>query len=101
MDIYRILTPTGVFNFQAETFNIPSDLVGIQGWYELAKNVGFKLARYGSLYISSYVTGQIGFLLCEKSPSDAATMEEVKTRFKAMEAKGLETTYYQPKLQER
>jgi hypothetical protein len=39
-------------------------------------------------------------MLCEKSPSEAATMEEVKNRFKAMEAKGQGTTYYQPKLQE-
>jgi len=101
LDIHRILTPAGVFIFQSETFNIPSDLEGIQEWWQQAHSVGFKLARYGSLYISSYTTGQIGFLLCEKSPSEATTMEEVKRRFEAMVAKGLSTTYYQPKLQER
>jgi len=100
VDIHRILTPTGVFNFQAETFNIPSDLVGIQGWYELAKDVGFERVRYGSLYISTYTTGQIGFMLCEKNSSEAATMEDVKRRFTAIQEKGLGTSYYQPKLQE-
>ncbi len=68
VDIHRILTPTGVFNFQAETFNIPSDLIGIQGWYELAKDVGFERVRYGSLYISTYTTGQIGFMLSDTDP---------------------------------
>jgi len=101
VDVHRILTPTGVFNFQAETFNIPSDLEGIHEWWKQAQDVGFKLARYGSLYISSYPTGQIGFMLCEKSPSKAATKKEVKKRFKTMEETGRGTTYYQPKLQER
>lgn len=101
VDIHRILTDAGVFNFQAETFNIPSDLEGIREWWQQAQDVGFKLARYGSLYISSYPTGQIGFLLCEKNPSEAATMEEVNARFEKMQSKGLGTTYYQPNLQER
>lgn len=101
VDIYRILTPTGVFNFQAETFNIPSDLEGVQEWWLQAQSVGFERVRYGSLYISSYTAGQIGFMLCEKDPSEAASMEEVKRRFKIMQEKELGTTYYQPKLQER
>lgn len=63
--------------------------------------MGFEQARYGSLYISSYTTGQIGFMLCEKNSSEATSMEQVEKRFENMEAKGLGTTYYQPKLQER
>lgn len=101
VDIYRILTPKGVFNFQAETFNVPSDLEGIQEWWHQAQDVGFQRVRYGSLYISTYPAGQIGFMLCEKSPSEAALMEEVKRRFNNMREKGQGTTYYQPKLQER
>ena len=100
-DIHRILTPSGIFNFQAETFNIPSDVVGIIEWRKQALGVGFHRARYGSIYISSYPTGQIGFMLCEKEPSEAASLEQVNERYASMVKKGAVTTYYQPKLQQR
>ena len=80
--------------FQAETFNIPSDLLGIQLWRQQALQVGFASARYGSIMISSYPTGQIGFLLCEKITSDDFDDELLEKRFAT-----IETTYYQPKLQ--
>lgn len=97
-DIVRILTPAGIFNFQAETFNVPSDVEGILEWRKQALQVGFHRARYGSLYTSSYMTGQIGFLLCEKLPSACSSQEEVLSRFNALQEK---TSYYQPKLQQR
>jgi len=102
--ILRILRPGGVFNFQAETFNIPSDLEGISEWRSQALDVGFSSARYGSLMISSYPTGQIGFLLCSKadnksSTDSAPTLKEVEERFAQMVRRGDRTTYYQPKLQ--
>lgn len=102
--ILRILRPGGVFNFQAETFNIPSDLEGISEWRSQALDVGFFSARYGSLMISSYPTGQIGFLLCSKSDNksstdSAPTLKEVEERFAQMVRRGDRTTYYQPKLQ--
>ena len=100
-NIYRILTPAGIFNFQAECFNIPSDLEGVLEWRKQALGLGFQRARYGSLYISSYSTGQIGFLLCEKDLSEAASMEELNRRFSTMERDGKGTSYYQPKLQQR
>lgn len=108
--ILRILRPGGVFNFQSETFNIPSDLEGISEWRNQALDVGFTSARYGSLMISSYPTGQIGFLLCRKSPDTAGdsndsssgitpTLNDVEERFAQMVRRGDRTTYYQPKLQ--
>jgi len=107
--ILRILRPGGVFNFQAETFNIPSDLEGISEWRNQALDVGFSSARYGSLMISSYPTGQIGFLLCAKSDNGgdnnrsstgiAPTLNDVEARFAQMVRRGDRTTYYQPKLQ--
>lgn len=100
-NLVRILKPNGVLNLQAETYNIPSDLEGISQWVRQAKEVGFQRARYGSLYTSSYPTGQIGFLLCEKGDeSEATTMEEVKRRFASMARRGLETTYFHPPLQQ-
>jgi spermidine synthase len=60
---------------------------------------GFARARYGSLMISSYTTGQIGFLLCEKTPSAASTADHVTKRWNAIQSTGRGTTYYQPKLQ--
>ena len=107
--ILRILRPGGVFNFQAETFNIPSDLEGISEWRNQALDVGFASAKYGSLMISSYPTGQIGFLLCRKSSDNGGdsnegsgitpTLNDVEARFAQMVRRGDRTTYYQPKLQ--
>ena len=69
-------------------------------WRSQALSVGFQSARYGSITISSYPTGQIGFLLCEKKPDSAPSLEEIEERFNAMQSTGSETSYYQPKLQE-
>lgn len=63
-------------------------------------NVGFKDARYGSISISSYPTGQIGFLLCRKSPEASPSIEQVSMRFQKLVQMGKETSYFQPKLQE-
>lgn len=100
-DIHRILTSNGIFNFQAEAFIIPADLQGIVDWRNQALRVGFQRARYGSLYISSYPTGQIGFLVCEKDRSSSSTMSQIKQRFKAMQQAGKTTTYFHPRLQQR
>lgn len=104
--ISRILKPNGIFNFQAETFNLPSDVDGISEWRQLALSSGFATSRYGSLYIATYPTGQIGFLLCEKNPDAATSLEDVTKRFQALSSPegttmAEATTYYQPKLQQR
>jgi spermidine synthase len=98
-NIERILSPDGLFNFQAETFNIEADLEGIVEWRQQALALGFEEAKYGSIMISSYPTGQIGFLLCKKSAESSSTMKEIEDRFSTMVKSKLETTYYQPKLQ--
>mmetsp|Transcript_7612 Transcript_7612/g.10904 ORF Transcript_7612/g.10904 Transcript_7612/m.10904 type:complete len:352 (+) Transcript_7612:37-1092(+) len=98
-NIHRILSKDGVFNFQAETFNIPSDLKGIRQWRKQAIDVGFADSKYGSLYISSYPTGQIGFLLCRKMPLSSPSLDETKSLYARMTKNGGKTSYYQPKLQ--
>mmetsp|Transcript_29908 Transcript_29908/g.49353 ORF Transcript_29908/g.49353 Transcript_29908/m.49353 type:complete len:348 (+) Transcript_29908:237-1280(+) len=97
--LVRVLRPDGILNLQAETFHIPTDLQGIVDWRQQALKVGFERASYGSLFISSYPTGQIGFLLCEKDASVASSKEDVESRFAVMQANDRGTTYYQPKLQ--
>jgi spermidine synthase len=66
MNIYRILGKNGVLAIQAESLQIPSDFQGIREWRDLALRIGFESARYSSITISSYPTGQIG-LLCVRS----------------------------------
>jgi len=100
--VSRVLSKDGFFNFQAETFHIPSDIDGIAMWRRDAILSGFKDARYGTLMISSYPKGQIGFMLCSKQSQVAFTsLEEVERRFILMENNGNGTTYYHPKLQKR
>jgi len=94
--MYRILKPNGIFNFQAETFNLPSNIKGIRDWRNQALGVGFKSVRYGSMPTTTYPTGQIGLLLCEKKPSEAATLTDMKNRFFDMD----ETAFYHPRLHE-
>lgn len=101
-NLVRVLSPGGALNLQAETFQIPSDLKGIGNWRSNLLDAGFKSAKYGSLAISSYPTGQIGFMLCKKSPEDndrIPTIDDVVRRFGEMVRKGKATSYYQPKLQ--
>lgn len=97
--IRRILSENGIFNFQAETFNLPSDLNGICAWRRKALKVGFKKVRYGSLYITTYPTGQIGFLMCKKNGEEVASEELIRSRFERIEKAGKVTKYYQPSLQ--
>lgn len=99
-NIEECLGPDGVFSFQAETFNIESDLEGIVEWRQNALDVGFKNAKYGSITISSYPTGQIGFLLCTKCRDSLPDNNSIIHRYQKMESSGNRTSYYQPKLQE-
>ena len=99
--IARSLSSGGVFNFQSETFNIKSDLEGIVEWRHQALEVGFEDAKYGSITISSYPTGQIGFLLCRKSVASTPTQEEVNSRFSLAMTGDNQTKYYHPRLQQR
>lgn len=98
-NIERALSKQGIFNFQAETFNIESDLQGIVEWRKQALEVGFQDAKYGSLTISSYPTGQIGFLLCVKDKEATSSLPEIERRYKEMTDAGGETSYYHPQLQ--
>eukprot|EP00586_Coscinodiscus_wailesii_P022308 CAMPEP_0172509634 /NCGR_PEP_ID=MMETSP1066-20121228/221807_1 /TAXON_ID=671091 /ORGANISM="Coscinodiscus wailesii, Strain CCMP2513" /LENGTH=320 /DNA_ID=CAMNT_0013288219 /DNA_START=148 /DNA_END=1110 /DNA_ORIENTATION=- len=100
-EMNRILSDGGIFNFQGETFNIPSDLEGIQTWRKQALDVGFSTVRYGSIYITSYIGGQIGFLMCEKEKNDdtQTSIESVQSRFEQIEKTTGGTLYYQPLLQ--
>jgi len=99
IEIYRILKLGGILNFQSETIHIPSDLCGVKEWREQALQVGFTSVKYGSLYITSYITGQIGFLLCKKD-DEVSDMKNVIRRFQHFEQhSSLETSYYHPRLQ--
>lgn len=98
-NIHRILRPNGILNIQAESLQIPSDLDGIRGWRQLALSVGFESVRYGSILTSSYPTGQIGFLMCEKSTAAAAPIDNIEERFGNMVKRNLGTLYYHPPLQ--
>jgi len=101
-EILRVLSPGGALNLQAETFQIPSDLEGIVEWRAQAMDLGYADARYGSLIISSYPTGQIGFLLCTKSlggGESPPSLSDIEERYTGMVRRGQRTAYYQPKLQ--
>lgn len=98
-NLFRILKPNGVLNMQAESLQIPSDLDGIRRWRNIALSVGFEAASYGSIMISSYPTGQIGFLMCEKDRSAASSEELVQSRFQRIVEANKSTTYYHPPLQ--
>ena len=98
-NLHRALDDNGILNIQAETMQIPSDFDGTASWRQEALRVGFQSARYGSLYISSYPTGQIGFLLCEKNPGTACSREKIQERFLLMRNSEKRTTYYHPRLQ--
>jgi len=100
-EIYRVLKDGGVLNFQAETIHIPSDLEGVVRWRSHALHVGFASAEYGMLFISTYITGQIGFLLCKKGKCKQVDMDAVNFIFHDFEQRGVGTTYYHPRLQKR
>lgn len=67
--LYKLLKPNdGVLMFQAETYNIPSNLQEIRKWRNLLEEIGFEKPRYGSISISTYPTGQIGFFAAHAAP---------------------------------
>ena len=62
--MHKLLAPNrGVLMFQAETYNIPSNLEEIRNWRRSLEQIGFEHVRYGSISISTYPTGQIGFFV--------------------------------------
>lgn len=69
-------------------------------WHDRALSVGFGSARYGSIYISSYPTGQIGFMLCHKVKdyNETSMLQSIEERFERMSRLGVNTTYYHPPL---
>jgi len=97
-NVRRSLRADGVFLFQAETYNIPSSVDAMKSWREMATSAGFESARYGTIAISSYPTGQIGFFLCTKAkPGNCSDLEVIQSRFEKMTG---ETSYYHPRLQQ-
>jgi spermidine synthase len=98
-NLHRILGTNGILNIQGESLQIPSDLENIAEWRQRALGAGFHVVRYGSIMISSYPTGQIGFLLCEKSLATACSPQVIQDRFLHMRVNGTPTSYYHPRLQ--
>lgn len=98
-NLYRILSPDGILNIQAETMQIPSDYAGAVEWRKTFLDIGFASSRYGSIIISSYPTGQIGFLMSEKDPDSATLPRDIHRRFSALRETGKPTSYYHPRLQ--
>mmetsp|Transcript_17465 Transcript_17465/g.17667 ORF Transcript_17465/g.17667 Transcript_17465/m.17667 type:complete len:114 (-) Transcript_17465:284-625(-) len=83
---------------KAETFQIPSDINGIVEWRRNALDIGFETVKYGTLYISSYPTGQIGFLLCRKNENESSNADVIRERYNQMISNGHVTKYYHPDL---
>ncbi len=70
-NMYTILARTnGVLIFQAESYNIPSNMKKVKEWREMLLNVGFHHVRYGSIYTPTYSTGQIGFFVAHAGEYD-------------------------------
>jgi len=75
-NIYQILSQTndgGVLIFQAETYNIPSNVEEIKKWKDLLIAIGFDHVRYGSIYTPTYSTGQIGFFVAHVTVGSTGT----------------------------
>jgi spermidine synthase len=69
--MHKLLAPNrGVLMFQAETYNIPSNLEEIRNWRRSLEQIGFEHVRYGSISISTYPTGQIGFFVSHAHDGD-------------------------------
>ena len=99
MNLHRILKEDGILNLQAECMQIPEDMLGVKEWRELALRTGFESVRYGSISISSYPTGQIGFLLCEKQEMAKGPSDQIFVRYQEMIKENQRTNYYHPRLQ--
>jgi len=70
--LFQLLQPNdGILMFQAETYNIPSNLEVIKEWRGTLDNIGFRNARYGTISIPTYPTGQIGFYVANARAADA------------------------------
>jgi hypothetical protein len=76
------------------------DLDGAVKWRQQALQVGFQRVRYGSITIATYPMGQIGFMMCEKRANNNYSIMENRYN-KMVTAKGHETTFYHPRLQQR
>jgi spermidine synthase len=76
------------------------DMESIVEWHDRVLTAGFGSARYGSTYISSYPTGQIGFMLCHKAEdyNEASMLRSIEERFERMTQMGVYTSYYHPPL---
>eukprot|EP00529_Nitzschia_sp_RCC80_P001776 CAMPEP_0113453826 /NCGR_PEP_ID=MMETSP0014_2-20120614/7552_1 /TAXON_ID=2857 /ORGANISM="Nitzschia sp." /LENGTH=374 /DNA_ID=CAMNT_0000345221 /DNA_START=214 /DNA_END=1338 /DNA_ORIENTATION=- /assembly_acc=CAM_ASM_000159 len=98
-ELNRILKPDGVLVIQAESFSVPTSLGGIIVWRSVMDACGFGRSRYGSIYTSSYPTGQIGFLVGEKDPCSSAPYQDVVERYNRIVESGQKTSYYHPPLQ--
>jgi spermidine synthase len=97
--ISRSLNTDGILVIQAESLQIPSDFNGIREWRSLALQAGFDKVQYGTIMISSYPTGQIGLLMCEKNSKTSASIDHIKQRYhNDIIDKKLLTTYYHPLL---
>lgn len=97
--IYRSLNTNGVLVFQAESLQIPSDFNGIREWRKVLLKAGFDKVQYGTIMISSYPTGQIGLMLCEKNSITSSRIDDIELRYrKDIVDNGQPTTYYHPLL---
>ncbi len=108
----------GVLMFQAETYNIPSNLEEIRKWKLSLENIGFEHVRYGSISISTYPTGQIGFFACHirDDERNVCTLNDCKQDEDEMDRSGWidwnqimgifkllngKTKYYHPRIHRR
>lgn len=97
--ISRSLKNDGILVIQAESLQIPSDFNGIREWRNLALRAGFHKVQYGTIMISSYPTGQIGMLMCEKNSLNSSNLEDIEERYRNdIIIKNQFTTYYHPLL---
>ena len=88
--MYKLLeTENGVMTMQGETYNIPSNLIGIKAWLGLLGDIGFQKNRYGSISIGTYPTGQIGFITSHAKGDDK---KDVCRRRSCDESVGLNET---------
>jgi len=109
-NIHDMLEPeSGIFSFQAESYNVPSSIQGIREWRNQALEIGFESVKYGTMPTVTYPTGQLGLLLCERktklSNDGQPLLEDIQQRFIKMITPHLseETapSFYHPRLQQR